>query len=160
MKQTNQKIIIGIDPGYAITGYGILGINESRYTVLDYGVITTKSSELFVNRLNTLYTEINQLIKQYKPTIAAIESLFFAKNTKTAIDVAQARGVILLALSKNNLPVSEYTPLQVKQATASYGRAQKNQIQKMVQLLLNLDSPPQPDDAADALAIAWLGSQN
>ncbi len=147
-------IILGVDPGYAITGYGVIEKLGNKYKYLAHGVITTDSSLNFQERLKINHEELNKIIKQYKPELFSIEELFFAKNTKTAINVAQARGVIILTALQNNLKIYEYTPLQIKQALTGYGRADKNQIQQMVKILLNLKAIPKPDDAADALAIA------
>jgi len=147
-------IILGIDPGFAITGYGIVEKIGNKYKHIANGVITTDSKLDFNERLKINHTELDKIIKQYKPDLFSIEELFFAKNTKTAINVAQARGVILLTAIQNNLKICEYTPLQIKQALTGYGRADKNQMQQMVKILLNLKEIPKPDDAADALAIA------
>jgi crossover junction endodeoxyribonuclease RuvC len=146
-------IILGIDPGTAITGYGV--IKKSRkLELIDYGCIKTSADLSTAERLDKMYKELKILIKKYKPEIAAVEDIFFFKNLKTAIKVSQARGVILLAIAQSKIRVAEYTPLQIKQAVACYGRAEKLQVQKMVKVLLNLEEIPGPDDAADALAIA------
>jgi crossover junction endodeoxyribonuclease RuvC len=145
--------IIGIDPGTAIIGYGI--INSGRkLELIDYGCIKTTTDLSTAERLAKLHKELEILIKKHKPEIVAVEDIFFFKNLKTAIKVSQARGVILLTIAENKIPVAEYTPLQIKQAVACYGRAEKAQVQKMVQILLNLKEIPRPDDAADALAVA------
>ena len=136
---------MGIDPGIAIVGYGILELNGNSYKVLDYGAITTMAKVPLPDRLNSIYVEMNDLIEKYKPEDIAFEELFFNKNVKTAITVAQARGVEVLY---------EYTPLQVKQALVGYGRATKIQVQEMVKMILNLKEVPKPDDVADALAVA------
>ena len=154
---TNKpKIVLGIDPGYAIIGWSVIDKTKKEIKVLDYGVIKTSKKLEFPDRLEKIFEELNKIIKKHKPTIAGIEQLYFAKNTTTAIHVGHARGVIILALQKNNIKIQEFTPLQIKQATASYGRAEKKQIQKMMQLILKLPELPEPDDAADALAVAWM----
>lgn len=146
--------ILGIDPGIAMVGYSILECNGNKYTPLEYGCITTDSEMDSPDRLKIIYDEIGELIDQYQPTDLAIEELFFNKNVKTAIIVAQARGVQVLAAKNKGLGIYEYTPLQIKQAVVGYGRAEKSQVQEMVKILLNLKELPKPDDAADALAIA------
>ncbi len=147
-------IILGIDPGFAITGYGIIEKQGNKYKHIQHGAITTDAKLDFQERLKINHEELNKIIKKYNPDIFGIEELFFAKNTKTAINVAQARGVIILTALQNNLKIYEYTPLQIKQALTGYGRADKNQIQQMVKTILCLNQIPKPDDAADALAIA------
>ena len=147
-------IILGIDPGTATTGYGVIKSEKGKIQAIDHGCILTKSSEDLENRLVTIFNELTKIIKKFKPEMAAVEELFFASNTKTAISVGHARGVLLLACSKTKVPVYEYTPLQVKQAICGYGRGDKQQIQKMVKTLLDLEEIPKPDDAADGLAIA------
>ena len=146
--------IIGIDPGYAIVGYGIIDYNSNHFSVVDYGAVTTKAHTPFDSRLSTIYDGLTQLISMYKPDAMSIEKLFFNTNTTTAIDVAQARGVLVLAAQQARMPIFEYTPLQVKQSVVGYGRAEKNQVQEMTKMFLHLDSIPKPDDAADALALA------
>ena len=149
--------IIGIDPGTAIIGYGVIEESKNKsqkLKVIDYGCITTTPDLSTAERLEKLHRELEKLIKKHKPEIIAVEDIFFFKNLKTAIKVSQARGVILLTIAQNKIPVAEYTPLQIKQAVACYGRAEKAQVQKMVQVLLNLKEIPKPDDAADALAVA------
>ena len=148
------KIILGIDPGIADTGYGVILDEGGKLTCLDYGSIKTKAGENLTDRLLVLNRELDVIIKKHKPDLAAIEQLFFNKNVRTALIVGQARGVALLTLKQNDLPVLEFTPAQVKQAVSAYGQAPKKQVQKMVKLILNLSVLPQPDDAADALAIA------
>lgn len=145
---------MGIDPGIAIVGYGFLELKGNSYKVLDYGAITTEAKVPLPDRLNSIYTEMNELIEKYKPNDIAFEELFFNKNVKTAITVAQARGVEVLAAKKSHAGLYEYTPLQVKQAIVGYGRATKSQIQEMVKIILNLEKAPKPDDVADALAVA------
>lgn len=147
-------IILGIDPGTAITGYGIITSDGDVLKPVTFGVITTSSEWTLPRRLQHIYAELSTLIAHYQPTDAVIEKLFFNKNVRTALSVGQARGVALLAAAHAGITIHEYTPLQIKQAVAGYGRADKVQIQQMVKLLLHLDAIPQPDDAADALAIA------
>ncbi len=147
--------ILGIDPGIADTGYGVIQKNkDGDLECLGYGTIKTSSKLDLPERLVILGRELDKLIKKYKPEIVGVEQLFFCKNVKTALTVGQARGVILYVIQQNNLPVLEFTPLQIKQAVSTYGQASKLQVQKMVKLLLNLDKIPKPDDAADALAVA------
>ena len=147
-------IILGIDPGYAIIGYGVLDFEKGKFRILDYGSITTKSTMEFSMRLKRIYMGIQELIDKYKPDSVAVEKLFFNKNTKTALKVGHGRGVVLLGGAMNDIDVFEYTPLQVKQAVCGYGRADKNQVQQMVKMLLGLKEVPKPDDTADALAVA------
>lgn len=147
-------IILGIDPGYAIVGYGVIDYTGNRFSVIDYGAVTTAANIPFTERLAQIYDEIEIVIKKYRPEFMSVEKLFFNNNSKTAIDVSQARGVILLAGKKNGVSVFEYTPLQVKQAVVGYGRAEKKQVMEMTRIILNLDSIPKPDDTADALALA------
>lgn len=150
----NIMIILGIDPGYAIIGYGIIEYKNSKFRTLDYGAITTPAGMEPVDRLQMIYRGMNQLFKMYDIDELSIEELFFNRNVTTAIMVAQARGVILLSSAENKVPVYEYTPLQVKQGVCGYGRADKTQVQRMITSFLNLKSVPKPDDVADALAIA------
>ena len=145
---------MGIDPGIAIVGYGFLEPKGNSYKVLDYGAITTEAKVPLPERLDAIYEEMNELIERYKPDDIAFEELFFNKNVKTAITVAQARGVEVLAAKESGAGLYEYTPLQVKQAIVGYGRATKNQVQEMVRIILNLEKIPKPDDVADALAVA------
>lgn len=147
-------VILGIDPGIALVGYGIVECNGNHFKALDYGHIETSSKSLFPDRLKYVYDEMISIIEKYNPDELAIEELFFNKNAKTAIKVGQARGVEILAAKNMGLGIYEYTPLQVKQAVVGYGRAEKHQVQEMVKILLNLDKVPKPDDVADALAIA------
>lgn len=147
-------IILGIDPGLATIGYGILQYNSGRFKVLDYGCIRTEAKIPTYKRLNSIFIEINRLINSYHPDVMAVEELFFNTNVTTAINVGQGRGVIILSAAISNISVFEYTPLQVKQAVVGYGRATKQQIQQMVKIILNLNSIPKPDDTADALAVA------
>ncbi|MBT3363681.1 MAG: crossover junction endodeoxyribonuclease RuvC [Chloroflexi bacterium] len=146
-------LILGIDPGLALMGYGLIETDGDDLTAIDYGVISTPAGQPTPDRLKTIYTELMAIIKRYQPDEVAIEN-FIAKNLRTALLVGQARGVAVLAAAQNNLPVYDYTPLMVKQTVAGYGKSSKMQIQQMVKLQLNLESIPRPDDAADALAIA------
>ncbi|MEK9181236.1 MAG: crossover junction endodeoxyribonuclease RuvC [Patescibacteria group bacterium] len=151
-------IFLGIDPGLATTGYAVIKKEAGGVLrALDWGVIETKKNAPGV-RLQTIANDLNRLIRRSRPSAAAVESLYFAKNVKTALKVAEARGVILLTLQKNKIPISEFTPLQVKSQITSYGQATKKQMQTMVQRLLGLKSVPHPDDAADALALAICGA--
>lgn len=152
-------IILGIDPGYAIVGFGVIEKNGSNIRVIDYGVITTPKEDSMPKRLNDIYDSLCALIDKYKPDCMALEELFFQNNQKTAIAVAQARGVIELAGMKKIGRLYEYTPLQIKQALTGVGRAEKKQVQYMVKAILGLNSIPKPDDAADALAVAITHSQ-
>lgn len=147
-------VILGIDPGLAIVGYGVIECIGNRYRPLEYGAITTDSNLDFPNRIKNIYDQLLDVIDRYKPEDLAIEELFFNKNVKTAIKVGQARGVEILAAVHRDLNIYEYTPLQIKQAIVGYGRAEKYQVQEMVKLFLNLKEVPKPDDVADALAVA------
>lgn len=147
-------IILGIDPGYAIVGIGVIEYVGNKFRPLEYNAITTQAHTPTSLRLKTLYDEINIFIDKYKPDAIAIEELFFNSNAKTAILVAQARGVLIVAATNKGIPIFEYTPLQIKQAVTGYGRADKNQVQQMVKMLLSLNVIPKPDDVADALAVA------
>ena len=146
-------IILGIDPGTAIIGYGVIDSNR-KLELIDYGCIKTSADLSTADRLVILNKELEKLLKKYKPDAVAVEDIFFFKNLKTAIKVSQARGVILLTIAHLKIPIYEFTPLQIKQAVACYGRAEKVQVQRMVKTLLNLKDIPKPDDAADALAVA------
>lgn len=146
--------ILGIDPGIAIVGYGVIDKEGNRYKTVAYDAVTTRAHTPLEERIKLVYDGVNEVIKRYKPDVLSIEELFFNNNAKTALTVGQARGVIILAAVENNLPIYEYTPLQVKQALTGYGRAGKAQIQQMVKSMLGLKSVPKPDDVADALAIA------
>jgi len=152
-------IILGIDPGYAIVGWGCVRYEHGRFTPLAFGAVTTPAGMDFAVRLEYIYEELQLLCAKYTPDAAAVERLYFQNNQKTAIDVAQARGVTLLALKKSGVPVFEYTPLQVKSAVCGFGRAQKPQVMEMTRRLLNLKDVPHPDDTADALAIAICHGQ-
>lgn len=147
-------IIMGIDPGFAITGYGIVKYEGNRFSIVDYGAITTDASMKLPERLLHLSNRLEELIGLYKPDAISIEELFFNKNIKTALAVGHGRGVAVLAAAKSGIDVFEYTPLQVKQSVAGYGRAEKAQIQQMIKVILNLPAIPRPDDVADALAVA------
>lgn len=147
-------IILGIDPGIAIVGWGVLEYSGSKFTVLGYGSIQTPSTMATEDRLCAVYSELKDIIQKYKPEHMAIEELFWNTNQKTGIRVSEARGVILLCGRMHGLEIHEYTPLQVKQAVVGYGRAEKKQVITMVTMLLGLLKPPKPDDTADALAIA------
>ncbi len=146
--------VLGVDPGTAITGYGLVESLDDQLRLITYGTITTPAGQPLAERLATLYRELSQVIQDTRPTAVAVEELFFQKNVRTALAVGQARGVVLLAAAHARLPVHEYTPLQVKDAVVGYGRATKEQVQEMVRMLLKLDEVPRPDDAADAVAIA------
>ena len=146
--------ILGIDPGIAIVGYGVVDKEGNSYKTVAYDAVTTRAHTPLGERLELVYKGIDEIIKMYRPDAMSIEELFFNNNAKTAIAVGQARGVILLAAVHNSVPVFEYTPLQVKQALTGYGRASKGQIQQMMKSILGLSSVPKPDDVADALAIA------
>lgn len=147
-------IILGIDPGIAIVGWGVVDFTNGKFRTLGYGSITTTPEYSVEERLETVYEELESIIHKYKPEAMSVEELFWNTNQKTGIIVAEARGVILLCAKMNNVPLFEYTPLQVKQAVTGYGRAEKKQIITLVTMLLGLDAPPKPDDTADALALA------
>ncbi|NLZ24602.1 crossover junction endodeoxyribonuclease RuvC [Candidatus Dojkabacteria bacterium] len=152
--------ILGIDPGLATTGWAIVDFDkECNPIVVDYGAIITPKGVPVPQRLLEIYSDLEELIEKYKPELAGVETLIFYKNVKTAMSVGEARGVILLVLEKSGIPVKEHTPLQVKSAVTGYGRADKRQVQKNVQMLCNLDELPKPDDAADAIAIALASSR-
>jgi len=155
-----NRVVLGIDPGIADTGYGFVQVNGSSLKCLAYGSIKTKAGEDLPVRLLSLYQELLKLIKKYKPQEAAVEQLFFNKNVRTALTVGQARGVVLLALSQSGLVIKDFSPSQVKQAVSAYGQASKKQVQKMVKLILALEKLPTPDDAADALAVAICGANH
>jgi crossover junction endodeoxyribonuclease RuvC len=146
--------IIGIDPGYAIVGYGVVDYARGQFKTPAYGVIRTKAEMNFDARLEEIHLDLAQILDEYKPDFMALEKIFFTTNQKTAIDVAQARGVIILTAKTRGINIIEYTPLQVKSAVTGYGKATKKQIQEMTMRLLALDALPKPDDAADALAVA------
>ncbi len=153
-------IILGIDPGYATVGYGVIeSYGSNRIRAIDYGVVTTPKEDSLPKRLKVISDSFSYLIDKYKPDAVAIEELFFQNNQKTAIAVAEARGALLLTVYSKTDQLFEYTPLQIKQAMTGYGRAEKQQIQYMVKVLLKLEKVPKPDDAADALAVAITHAQ-
>ncbi len=145
-------IILGIDPGYAIIGWGVLEYNANKFKVVDYGAITTEAHTDFPLRLQQIYMGMNDIFDKYHPQVMSMEKLFYNNNAKTVIDVAQARGVITLSAKMHGVEIAEYTPLQVKQSVTGYGRAVKKQVQEMTRVILNLEKIPKPD--ADALAMA------
>ncbi len=147
-------IILGIDPGLAIVGYGVIEYKSPKFSTLAHGAILTPAHTKVEDRLIEIYNRLNDIIALYKPDAVAVEELFFNTNQKTVISVAEARGCILLCCKMNNIPIFEYTPLQVKQSVVGYGRADKKQVIHMVKLLLKLESAPKLDDTCDALAIA------
>ena len=151
--------ILGIDPGYAIIGWGVVAYERGRFTPLDFGAVTTPAGMPFGERLERIFNEITAIIATHNPEALAIEKLYFQNNQKTAIEVAEARGVLLLAAQQAGIPVFEYTPLQVKSAVTGYGQAQKPQVMEMTRRLLRLQKVPKPDDTADALAIAICHAQ-
>ncbi len=149
--------ILGIDPGVALTGWGVIDTDKTRdngLALVDYGVIKTAKDLEQGQRLHEIYTQLGILIKKYKPDIASMEKLFFCRNVTTAISVGEARGVILMAVKEGNLPLKEFTPMQVKSGVCGYGKADKKQVQTMVKAILQMDEIPKPDDAADGLAVA------
>ncbi|MBE6732681.1 MAG: crossover junction endodeoxyribonuclease RuvC [Ruminococcaceae bacterium] len=146
--------VLGIDPGYAIVGYGIVDYDGYKFNTVAYGAITTSAGEPFSRRISVIYDDMKTILKTYKPDALSIERLYFNTNTTTAIDVAQARGVILLSAEQEGVEIFEYTPLQVKQAITGYGKAEKRQVMEMVKSFLSLNAIPKPDDTADALALA------
>ena len=152
-------LILGIDPGYAIIGWGIIRFERGKYIPVDFGAITTNAGVPFNRRLEQIYDQLNELLDTHHPDVVAVEKLYFQTNAKTAIDVAQARGVTMLALQQHGVPVYEYTPLQVKSAVTGFGQAQKPQVMEMTKRLLRLKAVPKPDDTADALAIAICHAQ-
>ncbi len=146
--------ILGIDPGYAIVGYGVVDYDNNRFRPVEYGTVTTPAGMPFPARLALIDRGVTEILEKYRPQALSMEKLFFNTNTTTAIDVAQARGVILLAAQRAGIEIREYTPLQVKQSVTGYGRAEKMQVMEMTRQLLGLKSIPKPDDTADALALA------
>jgi crossover junction endodeoxyribonuclease RuvC len=146
--------IIGIDPGTATTGFGVIEVIDNTYNMVDGGVIKTPAKQADELRLEIIYNDLTNIINEIKPDVACVEQLFFAQNVTTAMSVSQARGVILLAIIKAGLDHESYTPLQIKQTLTGYGRADKKQIQEMVKTILGLNEIPKPDDCADALAVA------
>ena len=151
--------ILGIDPGYAIVGYGVIEAGGGRYRPVEYGAITTPAGQDFGQRLVEIYQGMGEILTRLKPEAAAVEKLYFTNNKTTGIGVAEARGVILLALAQHGVPLYEYTPMQVKQAVVGYGKAEKRQVMLMTQHLLHMKEIPRPDDAADALALAICHSR-
>ena len=147
-------VILGIDPGYAIVGYGVVRYLRGRFSPVRFGAITTPAGMGFPARLEMIYQDMTALLDRSSPDVLSIEQLFFTNNKTTGIDVAQARGVILLAAQQHGVPVCEYTPMQVKQSVVGYGRAEKQQLMEMTRQLLGLEKVPRPDDTADALALA------
>lgn len=152
-------IILGIDPGYGLVGYGVIEKTNAKVKMLDYGAIDTPKNIKFSQRLKVIYKCVRKLIETYNPECVAIEELFFGRNITTAIKVAEARGVILLAVEDSHLPVFEYKPNEIKLALTGMGQANKSQMEFMVKTILGLDKKPKPDDAADALAVAICHSQ-
>lgn len=146
--------ILGIDPGYAIVGYGALEYVGNKFSIIEYGAVTTKANTPINRRLEIIYDDISDIMERTKPEALSIEKVFYNNNAKTVIDVSQARGVLMLAAQKHGLEIFEYTPLQVKQGVVGYGRAEKKQVQEMTRVILGLESVPKPDDTADALAMA------
>ena len=146
--------ILGIDPGFAITGYSIIDYQGNKFKLIDSGAVTTKAGESFPLRLTKIYDDLSMIIDEYKPDATSVEELFFNNNVKTAINVAQARGVVLVVGCQKQIPTYEYTPLQIKQAVAGYGRADKIQVQKMVKAILNVEKLPKLDDTTDSMAAA------
>ncbi len=147
--------ILGIDPGLATTGWAVVDFDQrGTPTPLDYGAISTEKGLTVSQRLKEIFSDIHELIVTYKPELAGVETLIFCNNAKTAIAVGESRGVVLLALEQNNIPIKEFTPLQVKSAVTGYGKADKKQVQENVKVLCNLKEIPKPDDAADAIAVA------
>lgn len=149
-----NRVILGLDPGIADTGFGVISVDENKLNCLDFGSIKTSSKDDFLDRLEKLDNDLQKIINKYNPELVCIEKLFFNTNAKTALIVGHARGVILLNIKKNNIKLIELTPLQIKQGISNFGRADKNQIKKMVKIILNLKEMPKSDDSADALAAA------
>jgi crossover junction endodeoxyribonuclease RuvC len=154
-RANRDKIILGIDPGIADTGFGVVRLSrDNRLQEVEHGSIKTSANQALPERLEEIAEALGKLIKEHKPDLVAVEELFFCQNAKTALVVGQARGVVILVARQHRVPIVEFTPLQVKQAVSSYGRAGKDQVQRMVKMLLCLPEIPKPDDAADALAVA------
>lgn len=149
-----EILILGIDPGLATIGFGVVDYTKNRFTTVEYGAVLTPAGAPIPDRLSEIYDGIGELCEKFRPDAVSIEELFFNDNAKTAVNVCQARGVILLSAKKHGIPIFEYTPLQIKQAVTGYGRAEKQQVMYMVKSLLGLKSTPRPDDTADALAAA------
>jgi len=156
--RSSTRTILGIDPGFGRVGWGVIRQAQHRLSAVDFGIIETPAGTPFAERLQLIFTKIQELTRAYKPELSGVERLFFSRNTTTAMQVSEARGVILLALAQAGVPVHECTPQAVKQALSSNGRAEKAQVQRMVKVLLNLKEIPKPDDVADALAIAVTAS--
>jgi crossover junction endodeoxyribonuclease RuvC len=156
MKRSEERpvLTLGIDPGVSVTGYGLVDKRGEDLTLVEYGVITPGSGSSPASKLKAIYDELEEIIVRHRPTDVAVERLFFSSNARTALAVGEARGVALLAAAKHDLPVYEYTPLEVKGSLVGYGRATKDQVQELVKIVLGLDFLPEPDDAADALAVA------
>lgn len=152
-------VILGIDPGYAIIGWGIIRYERGHFFPVDFGAITTAAGTPFSERLLKIHTELSRILATYTPDVVSVEKLYFQNNQKTAIEVAEARGVILLAMQQAGVPFFEYTPLQVKSAVTGYGQAEKPQVMEMTRRLLRLKAVPKPDDTADALALAICHAQ-
>ncbi len=152
--------VLGIDPGLATTGYGVVENNNQNFQGLDYGIISTPSAQTLEQRIFSIYNNVIILVNRFSPEMVAVEKLFFCKNISTAVQVGEARGAIFTAAAEKQLPIFEYTPLQVKQAVVGYGRAEKRQVQHMVAIILKLPQIPSPDDAADALAVALCHLQS
>ena len=152
-------VIMGIDPGYAFVGYGVIEARAGRFLPLEHGAVTTEAGENFSRRLEIIYEDVTTVLQKWRPGALSLEKLYFTNNKTTAIGVAEARGVILLAAQQNRVPVFEYTPLQVKQAVTGYGQAEKRQVMEMTRRLLHLKEVPKPDDTADALAMAICHGQ-
>jgi crossover junction endodeoxyribonuclease RuvC len=148
-------IFLGIDPGTATTGFALLQTNKQQIQLLEYGCIKTSPATKMSERLNEIHQNLDEIIKKFKPQKAAVEEIFFSTNIKTAIQVAQARGVILQKLASHQIEIFQFNPLQIKNSVCGYGSAKKPEIQKMIQLIFKLENPPKPDDAADAIAIAY-----
>jgi crossover junction endodeoxyribonuclease RuvC len=159
-KTKSAAVILGIDPGTAATGWGVIKDTSQKTELVAFGCIETSKEKPTVRRLEEIAADLSQIIKRYRPDEVAIEELFFFKNLKTAIKVAQARGVLLVTAARHRAKIYEYTPLQVKQALTGYGRADKNQVQIMVKNILRMKKIPRPDDAADALAVALCHQQS
>jgi crossover junction endodeoxyribonuclease RuvC len=147
-------VILGIDPGFATIGYGVLSYEHGKFHTINYGAITTAPGRPLYVRLQEIYQDMMKLIDLFQPDEMSVEELFFNTNVTTGIQVAHARGIILLAAAQKNVKIAEYTPLQVKQAVVGYGRAEKKQVMEMTKMILGLEKIPRPDDAADALALA------
>ncbi|MEX1064096.1 MAG: crossover junction endodeoxyribonuclease RuvC [Candidatus Paceibacterota bacterium] len=146
--------ILGLDPGTSLIGYGIIDTDKKSYTPVDFGFLKTGVNIMNRDRVREVYDFFDKLIKKFKPDKVSLESLFFFKNAKTVIKVSEVRGVLMVVAANNGIEITEFTPLQVKQAVSGYGRAEKNQVQKMVKMILGLETEPKPDDTADALALA------